>query len=77
MPILATADDTTGTVVAFDPASNVLLLPARTVWMLPAGTAIPHIVRPREKIRLPFLSNADNGRGTIARVERATIRPAG
>ncbi len=66
----ALADQTTGTVAAFDRGKNILTLEDRTVWALPADTAVPEDVTPGTPVRIVYVSNSDNGWIKIVRIER-------
>ncbi|MBS1303472.1 hypothetical protein [Loktanella sp. SALINAS62] len=57
----AFADETTGTIVAYDRLSNVLVLDDKTVWTLDAKTLVPADLKAGDDITLTFQSDGDNG----------------
>ncbi len=57
----AFADETTGTIVAYDRLSNVLVLNDKTVWILDAKTLVPADLKAGDEITLTFISDGDNG----------------
>ncbi len=57
----AFADETTGTIVAYDRLSNVLVLTDNTVWTLDAKTLVPADLKAGDEITLTFESDGDNG----------------
>ncbi|MDW4498455.1 hypothetical protein R5H30_10720 [Sulfitobacter sp. D35] len=71
----ALADETSGTVHSFDAATNALTFTDRTVWLLPAGFEMPLNVTAGDKLRIVYVSNADNGWQKIVRIERTEARP--
>jgi multidrug efflux pump subunit AcrA (membrane-fusion protein) len=66
----AFADETIGTVRSYEPATNTLTLSDRTVWYLPATVAVPEGLKPGERVRIAFRSNADNGWGSVTGISR-------
>ena len=67
---LAAADDTTGTIVAFDRAADVIVLQDRTVWELGAKTLIPADLEAGDRVKITFTSAGDSGVGTIVSLEK-------
>jgi hypothetical protein len=68
----ALADDTTGTVVAYDRVSHVIVLDDRSIWEVPADFALPTDLIAGDRILIDYQSNGDNGVGkflSITRVE--------
>ncbi|WP_386683516.1 hypothetical protein [Loktanella sp. R86503] len=68
----AFADDTTGTVVAYDRVSNVIVLQDRSIWEIPADFPLPADLVAGDRILIDYQSNGDNGVGkylSITRVE--------
>ncbi len=57
----AFADETTGTIVAYDRLSNVLVLNDKTVWILDEKTLVPADLKAGDEITLTFISDGDNG----------------
>lgn len=64
------ADQTAGAVAAIDAAKNTLTLEDKTVWMLPADTALPEQLKVGDRIEIVYTSNADNGWMKIVRIVR-------
>jgi hypothetical protein len=69
-PFLAFADETTGTVHSYEPLTNTLVLTDRTVWPLPKTVVIPDDLKPGERVRIAYRSNADNGWGSVQAITR-------
>ncbi len=62
----ALADSTTGTVVAYDRVSGVIVLKDRTVWQIGKfADKIPEGLEAGDVILIDFRSDADNGFGAI------------
>ncbi len=57
----AFADETTGTIVAYDRLSNVLVLTDKSVWILDAKTLVPADLKAGDEITLTFMSDGDSG----------------
>jgi hypothetical protein len=70
----ALADETSGTVRDYDPTTNRLTLTDNSVWLLPASVTLPLNVTPGDKLRIIYVSNADNGWGSISKIERTAPR---
>lgn len=69
----ALADQTGGTVARLDDARHALTLDDKTVWLLPADTALPANLTAGDKVLIVYTSNADNGWSAI----HSITRPAG
>jgi hypothetical protein len=69
-PCLAFADETTGTIASVDMARKTIILTDKTVWMLPDTGLLRQPVAADDKLRIVYVSYADNGWMTIARIER-------
>ncbi len=61
LSVPAFADETTGTIVAYDRLSNVLVLNDKSVWTLDAKTLVPADLKAGDDITLTFVSDGDNG----------------
>jgi len=57
----ALADSTSGTVAGFNPATHTLTLGDRTVWMLPADTAVPDGLAAGNRVVITYVTQSDNG----------------
>ena len=66
----AFADQTGGTVAAFDAATNTLTLTDKTVWILPKDTVLPEGTAPGDRVEIVYTSAADNGWVKITRIAR-------
>jgi hypothetical protein len=66
----AFADETIGTVQSYEPLTNTLVLTDRTVWLLPGTAVVPDDIRPGERVRIAYRSNADNGWGSVQAITR-------
>ncbi len=67
----ALADDTTGTVVAYDRVSHVIVLDDRTIWTVPADFPLPDELVAGDMIVIDYQSNGDNGVGKYLSITRA------
>jgi hypothetical protein len=67
----ALADETTGTVVAYDRVSHVIVLDDRSIWTVPADFPLPEDLMAGERILIDFQSNGDNGVGKYLSITRA------
>ena len=66
----AMADDTTGTILAFDRAADVIVMADRTVWELGPKTLIPADLVAGDVVKITFTSAGDSGVGTIQSLEK-------
>jgi hypothetical protein len=57
----AFADETTGTIIAYDRLANVLVLNDKTFWTLGAETLVPADLKAGDAVTLTFASDGDNG----------------
>ncbi|WP_172299366.1 hypothetical protein [Pseudoruegeria sp. HB172150] len=71
----AFADQTTGTVAAYDAATNQLTFTDNTVWYLPASVTMPASIQPGDAVAITYVTNSDNGWGKILTVLRTEARP--
>jgi hypothetical protein len=68
----AFADDTTGTVAAFNPDTKVLVLKDKSRWYLPADFVTPEDLAEGDRVRITYRSDADNGWKSIVAITRVT-----
>lgn len=66
----ALADETTGTIVAFDRKANVLVMEDKTIWKLSDQTVIPEDLVAGETIKIIFTSTGDDGVKSVDQLER-------
>lgn len=71
-PVLA--DQTTGTVHSWTPATHTLVLTDKTVWTLPADLVVPVDLVTGDRIDIAFQWKGDDGLGAIQSVAR--VAPA-
>ena len=67
----AFADDTSGTVVAYDRVAHVIVLDDNSVWTVPADFALPDNLVAGDRIVIDYQSNGDNGVGKYLSITRA------
>ena len=68
----ALADETTGTVAAFDRVDRILVLDDKTIWPLQETTVLPDDLRAGDRVRLDYVGGGDagvNGVTSVTRVE--------
>ncbi len=69
----ALADNTTGTVLAFDRVAKVIVLDDKTIWhIVPADLALPESLTAGDRITIDFQTNGDNGVGKINSITRVS-----
>jgi len=67
----AVADNTTGTILAFDRVDLVLVLDDKTIWnIVPADLALPENLKAGDEITIDFHTNGDNGVDFINSITR-------
>lgn len=66
----ALADETTGTIVAFDRKANILVMEDKTIWKLSDQTVIPDDLTAGETIKIIFTSAGDDGVKSVDQLER-------
>ncbi|MBS0125593.1 hypothetical protein [Thetidibacter halocola] len=66
-PVLA--DETSGTVLAFDRVAHVIVLSDNTIWQLAADQAVPENLVAGEKVTIVFTSAGENG---VAKIDSLT-----
>ena len=56
----ATAKETSGTVLTFDKAKNIVVLTDKTVWDLRDATTVPADLAAGEKVRIEYVSEGED-----------------
>jgi hypothetical protein len=64
----ALADETSGTILAFDRVANVLVLDDKTVWSLGAKTEVTPDLMAGDSVKIIYAGGGDAGIGPIASV---------
>ncbi|MCU9849072.1 hypothetical protein OEZ60_13775 [Defluviimonas sp. WL0024] len=67
----ATADETTGTILAFDRVDRVIVLEDKTVWQFDEKTELAPDLVAGDTVRIIYTGAADSGIGPIASILRA------
>lgn len=67
----AFADETSGTVLAYDRVAHVLVLDDKTVWSLPGDLILPDDLVAGDTITIEFETAGDNGVGKINSITRS------
>lgn len=67
-PVLA--DETTGTVLAFDRQADVIVMNDKTVWQLNPTTLIPADLAAGDTVKLTFTSFGDDGVKSVDTLEK-------
>jgi hypothetical protein len=57
----ALADETTGTIVAFDRQADIIVMGDKTIWQLNPNTLIPADLGAGDTIKIEFTSTGDDG----------------
>lgn len=60
-PVVAIADETAGTVLAYDRVANVIVLEDKSVWSLETLAEVPAELAAGQHVTIDFKSNGDNG----------------
>lgn len=68
----AFADETSGTVAAFDRLSKIIVLTDKTVWQFDDQTILPADMVSGDRVKVVFFSDGDNGKKRITAVERVS-----
>jgi hypothetical protein len=66
----AFADQTSGTILAYDRLDNVLVLSDKTHWLLNDSTLVPADLKAGDKIKITFTSDGENGTGKVSELAR-------
>lgn len=67
----AFADETSGTVLAYDRVAHVIVLNDKTVWELPDDLTLPDDLVAGDAITIDFQTAGDNGVGKINSITRS------
>ncbi len=57
----ASADETTGRILAYDRLANVLVMADRTVWTLPADLLVPADMEAGDRVRMVYGTAGEDG----------------
>ena len=66
----ALADDTTGTIAAYDRLANIIVLKDMTIWEVPGSMELPADLAAGDRVKIVFTSAGDSGVGTIRSITR-------
>ncbi len=66
----AYADETQGTIVAFDRVANILVMDDKTVWTLDPALALPDGLAAGDTVEIVYQGIADDGIGAITALTR-------
>lgn len=66
----AFADETSGTIVAYDRLANVVVLDDKSFWKIADETLVPSDLKAGDQIKLTFQSDGDNGAKPATKLER-------
>jgi PDZ domain-containing secreted protein len=68
-PLLA--DDTSGTVVAFDRVDRIIVLDDKTVWPLQEATEVPDDLKAGDSVRIDYVGGGAAGVTSVTSVTRS------
>ncbi len=57
----ALADETTGTIQAYDRLDHLIVLKDKTVWSLPGALPVPADLKAGDKVRIVYTAAGDSG----------------
>ena len=66
----AFADQTAGTILAYDRLANVIVLTDKTHWLLNDSTLVPADLQAGDKISITFTSDGENGIGKVSELTK-------
>ena len=66
----AIADETTGTILAFDRQADLIVMSDKTVWQLNADTLIPADLAAGDTVKMTFTSFGDDGVKSVDSLEK-------
>ena len=66
----AHADETTGTILAYDRLANILVLRDRTVWELSPELLVPVDMKAGDRIRIDYTGAGEDGVASVETLER-------
>jgi hypothetical protein len=68
----ALADETTGTILAFDRQADVIVMTDNTVWQLSPKTLIPADLAAGDTITIIFTNTGENGVGNVTELRKSS-----
>ena len=66
----ALADETTGTVLAFDRQADIIVMGDKTIWQLNPNTLIPADLAAGDTVKMTFTSTGDDGVASVDMLEK-------
>ena len=66
----ASADETTGEILAYDRLANLIVMRDRTVWNLGPDLMVPADLRSGDRVRIVYAGAGESGIGEISSIER-------
>jgi hypothetical protein len=66
----ASADEVSGTIVAYDRLDNVIVLDDKSVWALSTKALVPADLKASDRVTLTFTSSGENGANAATKLER-------
>jgi hypothetical protein len=73
----AFADQSQGTILAFDRLAHVIVLTDKTVWNLPSDMVLPGDLAQGDQVLFDFESGGENGIVKIKSMERLALAKSG
>ncbi|SDY49374.1 hypothetical protein [Citreimonas salinaria] len=67
----ALADETTGTILAYDRVAGLLVLEDKTVWELSASVTVPEDLVAGDRVRMVYTTAGEDGLTSIDSLTRA------
>lgn len=64
----ATADETTGTIAAYDRLAHVIVFEDKTIWEFPGALELPADLKAGDKVKIMFTSTGEG----VAKVQSVT-----
>jgi hypothetical protein len=66
----AFADQTSGTILAYDRLANIIVLTDKSYWTINDKTLVPADLAAGDKVQIVFTSDGDNGIGKVSELKR-------
>lgn len=66
---VAAADETTGTIAAYDRLDHVIVLEDKTIWEFPGSLELPADLKAGDRVRIDYTATGD-GLGTVDSITR-------
>ena len=66
----AIADQTTGTILAFDRQADIIVMADKTIWQLNPKTLIPADLAAGDTVTIVFTSTGENGIGEVTELKK-------